>query len=256
MKLPICDHNNEYFQCATLRLKDVRRFYESFYSRPNKIYQDKFLLTCIKTKAVTKHRVMHGTPSERSSKYFIKNTDQVQVPVCLNTFLRVLNISRFRINRITRQHFCDGQIKENRGGFRNREKFERKTKSVVQFLEKLQFVEAHYCCDGKMRKYLPAELNISKLYQMYIEDSEINESDAVKKSYFHHIFKTKFNFGFGSPMTDDCIACLAYKKKIKAEKGKTNLSNLVLSRVIPVQCKFQLSYQFSGCTLSSVTEII
>lgn len=60
---------------------------------------------------------------------------------------------------------------EHRGGDRKSVKYVERKQSVHNFIEKLKCVESHYCHKSKTaeRKYLPSELNISKLYRMYVE---------------------------------------------------------------------------------------
>lgn len=210
VKLPICGHDTEKFRCYSLRKNDLIEFHKSFYRSTNKLTQDEFILKYVSTKPVVRHRVNNGTPSTMSSKYFIKNRKGYLVSVCLKTFIRVLEVSRFRVNRLTQQDFTHGFISENRGGFRKEQEYEIATKYVKEYLEKLEYSEAHYCRDKTTRKYLSADLNVTKLYALYKNFMEEEHPDVqpAKLSYFRFIFNNSFNFGFGTPRTDECSTCL------------------------------------------------
>lgn len=173
-----------------------------------------------------------NTQKEARAKYFIRNLNKDLIPVCYNTFLKALRVSRFRVNRIAQRYHMDGEMaKERRGGNTTGNKFVAKKENVMQFLNKLKCSETHYCVNRTGRKYLPAELNITKLWRMYIAETE-NENLHVKQHYFRYIFNRSYNLGFGSPRVDVCSTCLSLQEKIKACKNEPEKANLmVLKRV-------------------------
>lgn len=172
-----------------------------------------------KNVAVKRHRVTKNSPTPRTTRYFVKNYRRTLTPVCIRTFTEVLQISQYRINRLTRKEFANVSIDEQRGGFRMEDRFVEKRRSIKEFISSLVSVESHYCRGKTQKHYLAPELNITKLHRMYIAQVESEELKSVKLSYFRFIFNTKFNYGFGSPRSDVCSTCLSFQEQIKAEKG-------------------------------------
>jgi hypothetical protein len=152
-------------------------------------------------------------------RYFVKvsNTENFQIQVCGKTFLAILGISRFRVNRIAKNYALTGELPtEKRGGARNVEKHLRKRESVKAFIEKLKCVESHYCRGKSSRQYLPSELNIVKLMKMY--NSSVEDHLKMKRTFFRNIFCQCYNIGFNTPVTDACSRCIELREKIKVEK--------------------------------------
>nr|CAH7764947.1 unnamed protein product [Callosobruchus chinensis] len=68
------------------------------------------------------------------------------VPVCLDTFLKILHVSRFRLNILSKNFYATGQLPcKRRGGDRKSIEYAPKKESVMNFLNKLKCVESHYC---------------------------------------------------------------------------------------------------------------
>lgn len=140
------------------------------------------------------------------------------IPVCLNTFLGVLKVSRFRVNGILNRFRQTGQLcKENRGGDRTSNKYIPKKENVMRFINTFKCSEPHYCAKHTGRKYLSAELNVKKMWKQYNSSLTEDQSDYLKVTqwYFRTIFNTEYNLGFGSPRVDVCSTCLQLDEQIK-----------------------------------------
>lgn len=212
-----------------LKGQDIRRFHSQFYNEKTKPLQDAFILKYIQHTKIKRRRPSTATNriQDIRCKYFVPTRTKSLIPVCLNTFMSILKVSRFRINNIVRKFIDTGQMpQERRGGDRVRNKNQAKMRSVQQFLNSLKCSESHYCANKSGRKYLPAELNIRKLWTMYNNQQE--EVPYVKESYFRTIFNTKYNLGFGSPRVDVCSTCLQYSEKIK-RAGEETLKNTLIA---------------------------
>lgn len=181
---------------------------------------------------IKRRRPKSGTNTQKQAraKYFIRNRNKEMIPVCYNTFLKALHVSRFRVNRIAQRYYSNGEMpKERRGGNTTGNKFVAKKENVMQFLNKFKCSETHYCVNRTGRKYLPAELNITKLWRMYTAETE-DESLKVKQHYFRYIFNRSYNLGFGSPRVDVCSTCLSLEEKIKACKNEAEKINLIITK--------------------------
>lgn len=202
---------------------DIQQFHSNFYSTTSKIEQDKFILKYIQPEIPKRNRSIKPNSSKKkvSTRYFIKvkNTDHFQLEVCQRSFLNILHISKDRVQRIARNYLDTGLLPvENRGGNRNKpEHYKEKTQCVKQFIEKLKCTEVHYCRGKSNRQYLPCDLSIRKLLEMYNNQAS-NNSMKVKRTFFRNIFCTQYNIGFGAPATDVCSRCCELTEKIKREK--------------------------------------
>ncbi|XP_072399691.1 uncharacterized protein [Diabrotica undecimpunctata] len=167
------------------------------------------------------------------TKYFIGLKDKSMMPVCLNTFIGVLQVSRFRVNET-------GQLsKENRGGDRVSTKSFHKKTHVMNFMNRFKCSEPHYCAKHTGRKYLSADLNIRKMWKMYISSLTEDQSDLkVTHWYFRSIFNTKYNHGFGSPRVDVCSTCLQLDERLKhAKQGNEKQELMTEKRVHKLRAK-------------------
>lgn len=225
--LPTCGHrerevgSKHCYDCSRLNLQDIRRFHQGFYKSCNKIDQDQFLMRYAKGKAPKRHRPKDQNSSERGMaiEYFIpsyRNEGGSElVKVCQKAFLSILNVSKFRVQRLCRLVFQTGESpKELRGGDHRSKKSEDKLSKVKSFIESLQPVESHYCRGKSKRQYLPSHLSISSLWEAY--NNTIENEFKVKYEYFRKIFVENYNVGFGSPATDQCSKCLELKERIKS----------------------------------------
>lgn len=224
---PKCNHKDGALQCKTLKMHEILKFHENFYRSKCKTDQDKFLLKYIETKHKKRRRPKnerYNTPDCRS-KYFVPGAQMRLIPVCLNTFLGILNVSRFRLNLLAKRYYESGQLPyETRGGFRKIDRYEPKKQSVMDFINRLKCVESHYCRSStSSRMYLSSELNIKKLYRMY-------EGNPVTESYFRKIFNTEYNLGFGNPRTDVCSTCLELTEKIRTTKDQNVKQTLITQK--------------------------
>ncbi|XP_039278564.1 uncharacterized protein LOC120350175 [Nilaparvata lugens] len=231
-EFPKCNHFTGAFQCRTLTMRDVQKFHGLFYKRPERQHQNNFILRNVEIKNVQRRRSREHKTKEKSqllrtTKYFVKTTAGDKVPVCMNSFLSILGVSRFRVNNITNELKKNGEVVERRGGFRKKEKYSTQKISIMNFINTLKCVESHYCRERSCRKYLPSDLNVKKLWRIY---SSKNKNLAVKLSFFRKIFNTQYNIGFGTPRTDVCSTCLSLREKIKCEMDAVKKNELLTEK--------------------------
>lgn len=119
---------------------------------------------------------------------------------------------------------------ENRGGDYKSAKYKDKFSSVIAFIKTLKCEGSHYCRGSSARQYLSSELNISKLFKMY--NTQAPFELQVKRTFFWQIFSTRFNLGFGHPVTDACSTCIQLTLKIKSETDAAKKSQLMAEKQI------------------------
>lgn len=206
---------------------DVLFTRNQIYSSVNKKDQDTKISHLLKVASPKRDRKMKQTIR---IKYIFWNTNrQACHQVCQKFFLKALNLSQRRVITIAKQVKSGTGIVENRGGDRKSHLFGSKRAAVVHFIGSLRGTESHYSRTKSQRIYLSSELNISKLFVMY--NNKATDRLRVKRSFFYHIFNTKFNLGFGSPATDVCTFCYRLKNFIKFEKENNASRNAIISQL-------------------------
>lgn len=65
-------------------------------------------------------------------------------------------------------------------------------------------VESHYCRKSSSRKFLPADLDVTNMYDLF------GKQDLVKPSLYRIIFR-EYNLSFHKPKKDLCSTCTKYR---------------------------------------------
>lgn len=236
-----CKHYTKAYRCTSLNKNDIIQFHRVFYKKPDKLYQDNFIIKHTKVTAVHRRRPVNnrGNKKDMAVTYFARRRNSL-IPVCKRTFLSILALKKGRVTGVINRHFktMGESARENRGGDHKTKKYASKRKAITDFINKLVPLEIHYCRSKiKSRQYLSSELNINKLYKMFIAQAA-DEHKTIKASYFREIFKTKYNIGFGSPRTDMCSTCIVLQERIKYEKSLELKNNLMIeSRIHKLRAK-------------------
>ncbi|CAG4941246.1 unnamed protein product [Parnassius apollo] len=84
--------------------------------------------------------------------------------------------------------------------------------------------QSHYSLNDTKKEYLPEDLNIKKMYKLYLDAYE--SQNHVSYETYRTIFNTEFNISFGYPRTDTCSACDEFKIKAKALRAEGNIVEL------------------------------
>lgn len=158
---------------------DIIAFNKAFYKKPDKIYQDNFIINHTKVTTTQRHRPVNqrGNKKEMAVTYFARRRHNVLIPICKRTFLSILALKKGRVTGVINRHFkaMGESAQENRGGPRKTQKYAPKREAVKDFIKKLVPLEIHYCRSKiKSRQYLSSELSISKLYKMFIAEKRMN----------------------------------------------------------------------------------
>ena len=211
-----CAHtsDNKFCNVRSIPLTAVLAFYRSFWENDTSIDKRKFLLKHISVSPVNRVRTQERERTQK--KYFILCTipyNGLQLPIRRESFLSVLSINRSRLETAGRAIFDDDLMKERRGGSVPSLEYQILTDLVIEHICSLRCREKHY---GKItafnRMYLPEELNVKKLHSMFLER---NPSVPCTYNFYHKIFRTKFNIGFGSLKIDTCSVCEQFRNRIK-----------------------------------------
>ncbi len=169
-----------------------------------------------------------------TSQYLIRKVDGTMVDVCAVAFSGLTGFSRCccrctfskfcylsyfmftflfitawrRLNLLSKHFYDTGEAKpERRGGSRQTPQQREITKSVIAFIKRQKVVKSHYGAAKSYRQYLSHDLNISKLYRMWIAERRAQNQPISKKTKFDNVFYEYFNLSFGQPKIDVCSTC-------------------------------------------------
>ncbi|KAK0154977.1 hypothetical protein N1851_002695 [Merluccius polli] len=215
-----CKHKAAMGVCQAERLSpdDLMINFNQFYDRPNKVEQDREILHLLDITPVKRQRKQIEDISKRkdrtiSVKYslFCKSHPE-KVPVCKATFVKVFGISKDRVTRVAQYYGTTAEARpERRGGARHSEEHNRRRQLIVEHIQSFTCRASHYGRRGAPgRKYLPSDLNVLKMHELFEAQSHAQTSYSL----YYSVFSKDFNLGFGHPATDACTDCAKYKIRI------------------------------------------
>lgn len=129
----------------------------------------------------------------------MRNGELKEVPVCYKAFLSLHGISAKRVQTLQKGLKTTGTApKDMRGKHSSRPNklSDVDLNSVIEHIGSFKGRKSHYSLKKSQKLYLPEELNIKKMFEMFKE-----KYPGVKVSYekYRELFNTKFNTGFGYP---------------------------------------------------------
>ena len=216
-------------------MQDIRRFHQGFYESHNKICQDFYILRYVTVESPKRKRPRPGDKRKIKGvtiRYYIPSLQQGKrqvIQVCQTAFTSVLNVSKARIHRLSKEQLNTGlSPQERRGGDRHSKKYEMKTQSVKKFIESLTPIESHYSRGKTKRYYLPSEINCRYLWREH--NKSVDGNLRVKYNFFLNIFSNFYNISFKTPSSDKCSKCIELNEKVKRARGTgdTKLKDNVL----------------------------
>jgi hypothetical protein len=120
-----------------------------------------------------------------------RNEKMVEVPVCAKAFASIYGVTRDKIEYIQKPLKSTGQSPQDaRGTHKNRPR-----KISEETFNKIDARTSHYSMEKTSKIYLPEELNITKMFNMF---KEANSDVTISYETYRTTFK-KFNISFGYP---------------------------------------------------------
>ena len=152
-------------------------------------------------------------------KYRVRKTNGEEVPVCAETFRGITCVVRKRINLIAKYYRETGSaLPERRGGSRRKPVHVQTEESITEWIKKYKCRESHYGRGKSVRKYLPPELTVMKMWRDWKHEQRRCNLPVSSYSKFYQVFSVKFNLGFGNPRQDVCSFCEVQRNKVNSEK--------------------------------------
>ncbi|CAG5020928.1 unnamed protein product [Parnassius apollo] len=179
----------------------------------------------IKTENVERERSKTGTGKKRSCshKYYIKLGNR-NIQICRNGFASIHGISKKRVDNVAKRYrdpTVTTPAQSNRGKHQNRpnripSEWVSKVDSHIRSFPRR---ESHYSRNKSSRYYPSPELNIKRMYELYLKKHELGLEASAKPivsfDFYYRYFKQNFKYSFGSPRSDTCKKCDMLSNKLK-----------------------------------------
>ena len=138
----------------------------------------------------------------------VKENDQtVEKPVCYKAFLNIHGISKGKLEHLQKALKETGMTpKDKRGQHSSKLRSLPDTtyQHVFDHINSFKGRLSHYSLGDSKKLYLPEELNIKKMFDMF---KQVYPTEKVSYETYRNIFNTKFNISFGYPRSDTCSTC-------------------------------------------------
>lgn len=206
-------------KCSSkLTVEEQEIIFNKFTNLLNYNEQNIYLRGCLQ-QAINKRHINKNKTPRKVFKYVV-TSGKTSIDVCQNAFLAIHGIKRDRLRKKVQKFSVD--VHDFRGKHDNRPKrinTETLTK-VHDFLKNLPYRESHYSrSQNKLRRYLPAELSVTELLRRY---TTLNPNHTISYFMFLKIFNEDFNYSFGSPRKDICVACSKFLADISSARIRAN----------------------------------
>lgn len=203
----------------------LQTFFSSFWKLGSYSQQNVFLRGLVQSSKCARSRPRDGTGYRKTTvfHYFIHDKGE-NVRVCKKYFLGLLKISWGRLYRCLTKDEVFGVL-DGRGKNISSNKID--DTDVVAHIQSFPSYQSHYTRKDSDRKYLHPDLNIRKMYDLYVEKCTQENKQPVKEKYYYHVFSSKFNLHFKVPSKDTCRLCDELHMKLETvndeEKKKLKL---------------------------------
>lgn len=137
----------------------------------------------------------------------VKEDRIVEIPVCYKAFLSIHGITKGKLEHLQKALKNRGTPPTDKRG-----QHSSKIKSlpdatyqhVFNHISSFKGRLSHYSLGDSKKRYLPEELNIKKMFNMF---KEVHPTEKISYETYRNIFNTKFNISFGYPRSDTCSIC-------------------------------------------------
>ena len=217
-------------QCINaIGYEDRKANFDFFWKLASFEKQNLFLSGLVRKLSIKQRRPRNkeGYMRKCSYKYHI-NIRNSEVSICRTFFLDTFKISYGRLNGALNAKSPGMDLRGKMPGS-SRKTDEDKIKVVREHILSFPACESHYTRSHHTsgRKYLSADLDIRKMYELYVKKCDENNISRVKEWTYRKIFNTEFNLNFHTPRKDTCQKCDLLKLKIEASSNEDEKLHLM-----------------------------
>lgn len=189
--------------------EERQKCFDKFWKMGNFSKQNAYLSGLVTREAVKQHRpranCKNRGPKGVTYQYRI-NVGRISRQVCKVYFLDTFMVSNGRLARALRKEENEREPGEDLRGKKTpaNKTSEENLSRVRDHISKFPHYDSHHTLNTK-GKFLRADLNVKKMYRMYLEECEFKNVTFVKENIYRTVFNTEFNLAFLPPRKDSCI---------------------------------------------------
>ena len=161
-------------------------------------------------------------PSRRKKSFsYYFTVSEKKIRVCKLYYLGTLCISQKIVYRVhgKKNKITGTPQSDRRGKHAKRVTSEATIQCIKDHIQSFPAVESHYCRAKSGKLYLESSLNITKMYELYVEKCNAEASAPVKCHIYRNIFNSMTPaLDFHKPKSDRCDKCEHYES---AQKNNT-----------------------------------
>lgn len=220
-----------------INVEERKNIFDNFWNLGNFNKQNVYLHGATEQHIVQRKRLRNGKGSPRNYtyKYYLKSTHG-NVSVCKKFFLSTFNISAGRLQRILKCKNIGNDLRGRMPGS-SRKIHEEDREAVTNHIKSFPQYESHYTrSHNPRRRYLHPELNVTKMFNLYLEECKQKNLSNVNEWTYRKIFKNEYNLHFHQPQKDTCQKCDQLNIKIKASCNTEEKENLTEEHNIHLRC--------------------
>lgn len=194
------------YECKCFSEEERKEIFKDFWELGSWNLQTSFISSCMEV--CQPKRKLNNTQSHKEVSVLLKVKSK---RVCKLFFLKTLDISQKRYDNVLKKRRCTGvPPTDQRGKHSPCNKIPQSDVNLVkQHIDSFPKYTSHYSRHkNPQTKYLSADLNIRKMYELYLEFcNDNNIQNPVKESFYRNVFNTSYNLSFKRPHTDTCTTC-------------------------------------------------
>lgn len=145
-----------------------------------------------------------------------------KIRVCKTFFLNTLSISNKVVINVQKNLQQGGVVKPDQRGKKTppNKTPEATIESVMHHIASFPQYESHYSREKSKKNYLGPELNVEKMYELYVthcKENDVNEQLIAGKWLYRDVFNKRFNLTFKAPEIDTCDTCDLFQAQLKGD---------------------------------------
>lgn len=176
----------------------------------------------IKVQTVDRHRPINNSKPKKCSCYYKIRIGPTEKIVCKVAFCSMFGIGKSRVERIIKSIQNNVPSPVDKRGKQTKRGNQKKDLVIFQIethIDSFQSRVSHYSRHKNENvRYLSADLNISKMHELYLKKHEPNTWKSIHEGntsikpnvtydFYRNHFLTNFNLSFGYPRSDTCQKC-------------------------------------------------
>lgn len=229
VKLTVCSKCP--YKCSQNITQDQRNtIFSSFWNCGSYERQKDFICSWVKEKETkTLHDPQKPSSNRKKRKVareFYFKIEEKEVRVCKTFFTATLDVSNMYVDHAMKHCSSSGTYasQENRGRHTPSNKTsEEVLMKVREHITSFPVMEGHYVRKSTNRKFLPPDLNITKMQELYQEKCRTEGLKPVNNHLYRKIFNEEYNFSFHRPKKDQCLSCNQYRNLLAKSKGRDSM---------------------------------